>query len=113
MQQRPKSLGEFELMVMAAVLHLGDEAYGVSIIDELEKRAGRKTSVGALYATLSRLETKGLVETRLGEATAERGGRAKKYVSVTSAGRGAFNDSANALQQMLQGLTLAPTGAGS
>jgi PadR family transcriptional regulator PadR len=74
-------LGEFELMVLLTILHLGDEACGVPLSRELALRRGRETSVGSVYAALDRLETKGLVVSRLGESTPERGGRAKRYLS--------------------------------
>ena len=79
-------LGEFELMVMLAVALLGDEAYGVPVSRELEKHGKRDVSVSSVYATLDRLESKGLIASRLGEATAERGGRAKRYFQVTKEG---------------------------
>ena len=69
-------LGEFELLVLSALLRLGDDAYGVAIRAEIEERAGRNASIGAVYATLERLEKKGLIRSRMGEATPERGGRA-------------------------------------
>jgi PadR family transcriptional regulator, regulatory protein PadR len=106
-----KFLGEFEIVVMAALARLGDNAYGVTIIAEIEKRAGRKTSIGALYATLSRLEQKNYVQARMGEATAERGGRAKKYYRITAEGQAQFDNSVAALRQMLNGLPAWPEGA--
>lgn len=79
-------LGEFELMVLLAVLHLGDEAYGVPISRELEQQRGKDVSVGSVYAALERLEAKGLIGSILGEPTPERGGKAKRYFHVTRAG---------------------------
>lgn len=79
-------LGEFELMLLLAVIHLGDEAYGVPIARELEVHRGRDVSVGSVYAALERLEAKGLVESSLGEPTAERGGKAKRYFRITKEG---------------------------
>ena len=79
-------LGEFEYLLVTAAATLGDEAYGAAIREEIEATAGRKCSVGALYTTLDRLESKGLVKTWMGEATAERGGRAKRMVKVTAKG---------------------------
>ncbi|NNU14986.1 PadR family transcriptional regulator [Parvularcula sp. ZS-1/3] len=99
-----KNLGEFEITVLAAILHLGEEAYGVAISEEIESRAGRKVTVGALYTTLSRLEEKGIVSSRMGEATAARGGRAKKYFELTTDGFRLFHQSVRALQDMLRGL---------
>ncbi len=79
-------LGEFELMVMLALVRLGDDAYGVPICRELEKHRGRGVSVGSVYAALDRLEKKGLVASSLGDPTPERGGRAKRYFRVTRDG---------------------------
>jgi DNA-binding PadR family transcriptional regulator len=79
-------LGEFEYLLVTAAATLGDAAYGAAIREEIEATAGRKCSVGALYTTLDRLETKGLVKTWMGEATPERGGRAKRMVRVTAKG---------------------------
>lgn len=79
-------LGEFELMVILTVIHLGEEAYGVPISRELEARRGRGVSVGSVYAALERLESKGLVASTLGDPTPERGGKAKRYFTVTKEG---------------------------
>jgi PadR family transcriptional regulator PadR len=79
-------LGEFEYLLITAAAGLGDNAYGASIREEIETTAGRKCSVGALYTTLDRLEKKGFVKTWMGEATPERGGRAKRKVRVTPKG---------------------------
>ncbi len=105
-----KTLGEFEITVLAAVLHLGTDAYGASIIAEIQSRTGRDVSLGALHATLSRLETKGLLQSRFGDATPIRGGRAKKFVRLTEAGFSNFESSMQDLQNMLQGL---PSRAGA
>ena len=88
-----QNLGEFEILTLAALVRLGPEAYGVTVREEIESRAGRPVSVGALYATLDRLEEKGMVASRLGEATAERGGRAKRYFKLRPAGLRALRDS--------------------
>jgi len=79
-------LGEFELMILLAVIHLGDDAYGVPISRELERHRGRGVSVGSVYAALERMEAKGLVASTLGDPTPERGGKAKRYFTVTKAG---------------------------
>jgi DNA-binding PadR family transcriptional regulator len=79
-------LGEFELMLLLAVMHLGDEAYGVPICRELESYRGRGVSVGSVYAALERLEAKGLIRSSLGDPTPERGGKAKRYFGVTKEG---------------------------
>jgi len=79
-------LGEFELMILLAVIHLGEEAYGVPISRELEMQRGRDVSVGSVYAALERMEGKGLVSSSLGDPTPERGGKAKRFFRVTKEG---------------------------
>jgi PadR family transcriptional regulator PadR len=79
-------LGEFELMLLLAVIQLGDDAYGVPISREMEKHRGRDVSMGSVYAALERLEAKGLVESSLGDPTPERGGKAKRFFRVTREG---------------------------
>lgn len=96
-------LGEFEQLVLIALLRLGDEAYGMAVRREIEARADRDVSIGAVYATLDRLEDKGLVRSRL-EASDERGGRVKKCFTITGAGGRALEKSQAALRQMLDGL---------
>jgi DNA-binding PadR family transcriptional regulator len=79
-------LGEFEYLLIAAAVRLGDEAYGAAIRHEIEQATKSNCSIGALYTTIDRLETKGLLKTWMGNATPERGGRAKRMVRVTSKG---------------------------
>jgi PadR family transcriptional regulator PadR len=79
-------LGQFELMLLLAVIRLGDEAYGVPISRELEANRGQDVSVGSVYAALERLETKGLVVSSLGDPTPERGGKSKRYFRMTREG---------------------------
>ena len=79
-------LGEFELMILLAVIQLREEAYGVPISRALEAHRGKNVSVGSVYAALERLEAKGLVSSTLGDPTPERGGKAKRYFRVTRAG---------------------------
>jgi DNA-binding PadR family transcriptional regulator len=79
-------LGEFEYLLLASALRLGDDAYGAAIRAEVERTAERTCSLGALYTTLDRLESKGLVKTWMGEATPQRGGRSKRMVAVTAQG---------------------------
>jgi DNA-binding PadR family transcriptional regulator len=79
-------LGGFELLVLLALVRLGDEAYGVPIAEAIEETSGREVAQGSVYITLERLEQKGLVSSRMGEPTAERGGRAKTYFRVTTKG---------------------------
>ena len=75
-------IGEFEELVLLAILSQGDNAYGVPIREALEEATGRSITIGSLYTTLSRLEEKGLVRSWFGEPTAERGGRAKKHYQI-------------------------------
>ena len=83
-------LGTLEQIVLLATMRLGDRAYGMTIRDEIDKRTGRAVSFGAVYVTLQRLEDKGLVSSWVGEPTAERGGRAKRFFRVTADGRQAL-----------------------
>jgi len=96
-------LGEFEHLVLLAILGLGDDADGRRIRDELEGRAGRSVSRSASYTTLERLVSKGYLEPRMGEPTATRGGRAKRSFSLTSAGTEALRTSGRALMDMWAG----------
>ena len=82
----PRLLTDYELMIMLAILRLRNDGYGVTIARELEDTARRPTTLGAVYLALDRLEQQGLVASELGEATAQRGGRAKKYFRVTTKG---------------------------
>jgi PadR family transcriptional regulator, regulatory protein PadR len=97
-------LGEFEALVLMATMRLSNDAYGMRIHREIEERASRRCSFGALYTTLDRLEEKGYVSSRIGEKTAERGGRAKKYFRITAAGSAALKESYSATLHMAQGL---------
>jgi DNA-binding PadR family transcriptional regulator len=80
-------LGEFEYLLLSAAARLGDHAYGAAIRAETGKATGKLCSIGALYTTLDRLEAKGLIETWMGAATAQRGGRPKRMVRITPEGR--------------------------
>ena len=86
-------LGEFEHLVLLAILRLGNEAYGIPILDEVSARSGRAVSRATVYVALRRLEQKGLVTSRLGESTPERGGRAKRYFRLRAAGLKALRES--------------------
>jgi DNA-binding PadR family transcriptional regulator len=104
-----RSLGEFEQIVLLAVLRLGDQAYGVTILAEIAARTGRNPSPGALYTTLHRMEDKGLVTFRDGSPTPERGGRAKRFVHLTREGRDALASAQSAYRSLLEGLDLLTT----
>lgn len=92
--------GEFELMVMLAILRLEGDAYGVPIAAEMEAFRGRDVALGSVYAALERLESKGYVRSWMGEATAERGGKAKRYFKVTANGLKAVGRTRKALTAM-------------
>ena len=91
-------------MVLIACAHLGEDAYGVSIVDEIERRTGRQAAHAAVYVTLRRLEKKGLLESWMGAPTAERGGKARRHVKLTRAGTAALRESRQMLEQMWRGL---------
>jgi PadR family transcriptional regulator PadR len=100
-------LGEFEQIVLLAVFRLKDQAYGVPIRREIEKRAGRAVTVGALYSTLDRLEAKGFVSSWFGDPTAQRGGRSRRYFRVEPAGVEALANAREMLGRMWKGVRLA------
>ena len=102
----PVNLGEFEQLILLAILRLRDDAYGVTIRAELAERAGRTVAPGALYTTLERLEIKGLIASRMSDPTPQRGGRAKRHVTVTAEGMEALTRSVQAYQRLLDGLKL-------
>ncbi len=102
-----RSLGEFEQLVLLAILRVGTEAYAVPIIREIETRAGRKASHAAVHIALRRLEEKELVRSRLGEATPERGGRGKRYYDVLPRAERMLVESRDAFRKMWDGLELA------
>jgi PadR family transcriptional regulator PadR len=97
-------LGEFEQLVLLALVRQGADAYGVSICDDIAGRTGRDVSLGAVYKTLERLEDKGLVASRVGQPTRERGGRRKKHYRLLAAGHRALRQSLAALRRMTDGL---------
>lgn len=101
-------LGELEQVVMLAVAQLGAGAYGVTVRREIEERTGRSLSHGAVYSTLYRLEEKGYLSSWRGEATPERGGRAKRLFRVEPAGARALSDTRRMLDRMWSGVELRP-----
>jgi PadR family transcriptional regulator PadR len=101
MKQSTPYIGEFEELVLLAILALSNNAYGVMILDALEEATGRSVSIGALYTTLSRLEDKGLISSWMGEATAERGGRAKKYFKIEAPGKRALEHAEASRRRLL------------
>jgi PadR family transcriptional regulator PadR len=100
------NLGDFEQLVMLAVLRLDDDAYGTSIREELRTRAEREVSPGAIFTTLERLESRGLVSSRYGEPTAERGGRSKRFYKLSPEGRRALARALRTVRRMVHGLAL-------
>ena len=97
-------LGEFELIVLLALLRVGENAYGVPIARVIEEITGREAAVGSVYAALQRLEQKGMVSSSLGDPTPERGGRAKRYFRVTRAGLQQARKTRKALVALWRGL---------
>jgi DNA-binding PadR family transcriptional regulator len=100
----PIYLGEFEYAVLLAILHLQEDAYAVPIRELLEERTGRPVARGALYTGLDRLEAKGCLKSRMGDATDERGGKAKRYYNVTAAGLKAIRATHEAFASLTKGL---------
>ena len=98
------ALGEFEQVVLLSILRLGDEAYAVSIRDEIVRCTGRDVSRGSVYITLDRLETKGYLRSRLADPTPERGGRSKRYYALRPRAVEALRDSRRALVALWRGL---------
>jgi len=96
-------LGEFELLVLLAVLRLAGDAYGVTIRDELTRQTSRDVSMGAIYKTLGRLEDKGYVSTRIGDPTPQRGGRRKKLYELQALGHRALKQSFTDLRRLARG----------
>jgi DNA-binding PadR family transcriptional regulator len=99
-------LGEFEHIIILALLRLQDRAYGVTVRQEIEFRTKRDVSIGAVYATLDRLQRKGYVKSRRGDPTPERGGRSKRFFRVTAKGLAAADRTHRAFVSMVEGLDL-------
>ena len=106
-------LGEFEYLLITAAAGLADDAYGAAIREAIETHTGEKCSIGAIYTTIDRLETKGLLKTWMGESTAQRGGRAKHMIRVTPKGVQAASDFYNAVTSVSRGVAWATKRAGS
>lgn len=102
-------LGEFEYLLLTAAARLGDNAYGAAIREEIEAATGKACSIGALYTTLDRLEAKGLVQTWTGEATPQRGGRAKRMVRVSAKGAEEASAFYNAVMRVSRGVSWSVT----
>jgi len=106
MADKEKFLGEFEQMTMLALMQLDAQAYGAKIRQLLQTEINRNVAIGAIYSTLERLEKKGMVSSHLGEATAERGGRAKRFFTVTSQGKSALMRAKSAMDRLWQDIAL-------
>lgn len=100
----PPILSNFELMVMLAIIRIGDDAYGVSISNEIEETTGSEVLLGSVYDALTRLQEKGLIASTLGEATPERGGRAKRHFRTTARGLRLVRDTQQSLVKLWKGL---------
>jgi PadR family transcriptional regulator PadR len=100
----PRNLGEFEQLVLLAILRLGDEAYAVSVLGELDRRVHRSVSRGTLYKTLERMETKGLLRWTHADGTPDRGGHPRRRFTVTARGVTALQESRKALFTLWEGL---------
>ena len=107
MGREPLPLGEFEQMILLAVLQCRDDAYGVTVQEELARRTKRRVASGAIYVTLDRLEKKGLLASHLSEPIAERGGRAKRCYKVTKPALAVLKHSRRALISLWEGLEFA------
>ena len=99
-----ETIGQFEQAVLVALIRLGKDAYGRAILNEVQERLARDVSAGAVYATLERLEGKGLASSKLAPGTAIRGGRARRYFAPTGAGIRALNDAKSATDMLWRGL---------
>jgi PadR family transcriptional regulator, regulatory protein PadR len=106
-------LGEFEYLLITAAARLGDEAYGAAIREEISAATGRKCSLGALYTTVDRLEAKGFFKTWMGDATPQRGGRAKRMVRVTAKGVAAAKEFYDAVRRVSRGVAWEVNRSGS
>ena len=99
-----ETIGQFEQAVLVALIRLGKDAYGRAVLNEVQERLARDVSAGAVYATLERLEAKGLASSKLAPGTAIRGGRARRYFAPTGAGVRALNDAKSATDMLWRGL---------
>lgn len=99
-----QGLGEFEQLVLLAIAHLKGDAYGIPIVEEIERRTGRSVARAAVYITLRRLEEKGFVSSWMSDPTPERGGKPRRYVELTSDGARALREARNVAERMWRGL---------
>ena len=106
-----QGLGEFEQMVLLAIVQLTGDVYGVPIVEEIERRTGRSVARAAVYVTLRRLETKGLISSWMGDPTAERGGKARRLVRIEPSGLEALREAREAMDRMWRGAQVRMKGA--
>ena len=104
-------LGSFEQLILLALIHLGRDAYGMTVRQEIERRTARRVSLGAVYATLDRLEHKGLVSSRTGDPATERQGRARRFFHIEESGHHALRQALETLDRMRTGLAAVPARA--
>ena len=104
MSQTSVALGEFEQLILLALVRLGPDAYGATVRREIEEHAGREVSISAVYTTLERLEQKGLVRSRIGEPTPERGGRRRRHFELLPLGARSLRDAWRAVSGMTAGI---------
>jgi PadR family transcriptional regulator, regulatory protein PadR len=100
----PNAISNFELMVLLALIRLGDEAYGVPISQKIEEHSGHDVALGSIYAALDRLQARGFVSSSVGDPTPERGGRAKKYFKITGRGTKVVQETQRTLISLWKGL---------
>lgn len=106
MAEKEKFLGEFEQIVLLACIQLGNAAYGASLRQLLHDEIRRDVAIGALYSTLERLEKKGMVTSKFGEATAERGGKPKRFFEITAKGEEALKRAREAMNTLWEGVSI-------
>ena len=104
-------LGEFEQLVLLAIVHLRGEAYGIPIVEEIERRTGRSVARAAVYVALRRLEDKGFVSSRMSDPTPERGGKGRRYVKIEAEGARALREARHVAERMWRGVD--PTSLGT
>lgn len=104
MSQTSVALGEFEQLILLALVRLGADAYGATVRREIEEHAGREVSISAVYTTLERLEQKGLVRSRIGEPTPERGGRRRRHFEMLPLGARSLREAYRAISGMTAGI---------
>ena len=110
MREKKDYLGQFEEILLLAVIRLGEQAYGARVRQTVEEAMEKSVAIGAVYTTLDRLERKGYVSSWQGDATPERGGRAKRYFRVEGAGERALKDTREARERLIAELILDPAG---